>query len=146
MGRVVLIHPGSGGRDKCWPLDRFETLIDTLRSRGHDVIPILGEAELERWPDETLDRWRSRYHAQTPRSLDDLHALMTHAALYVGNDAGPTHLAAWIGLPTIALFGPTDPRVWAPLGPRVTLLAPPTPRPIDWLPPSTVLTACGANR
>ena len=47
-----------------------------------------------------------------------LAALLARAGAYVGNDSGVTHLAAASGAPTIALFGPTDPRVWAPLGPR----------------------------
>jgi ADP-heptose:LPS heptosyltransferase len=54
-----------------------------------------------------------------------LGALLARAALYVGNDSGVTHLAAAWGAPTLALFGPTDPAQWAPLGPRVrTLRAP----------------------
>ena len=49
-------------------------------------------------------------------------ALMTEAALYLGNDSGITHLAAACGTPTIALFGPTDLQIWAPLGPRVRII------------------------
>jgi ADP-heptose:LPS heptosyltransferase len=41
---------------------------------------------------------------------------------FVGNDSGITHLAAYLGCPTIALFGPTDPRMWGPLGRRVKIL------------------------
>ncbi len=55
----------------------------------------------------------------------NLHALATvlsRASLYVGNDSGVTHLAAALGVPTIALFGPTDPRSWAPVGPRVAIV------------------------
>jgi ADP-heptose:LPS heptosyltransferase len=51
-----------------------------------------------------------------------LAALLARAGAYVGNDSGVTHLAAASGAPTIALFGPTDPRVWAPLGPRVEVI------------------------
>jgi ADP-heptose:LPS heptosyltransferase len=43
---------------------------------------------------------------------------------YVGNDSGVSHLAAALGVPTIAVFGPTDPTVWAPLGPKVAVVAP----------------------
>ena len=42
--------------------------------------------------------------------------------VYVGNDAGMTHLAAALGVPTVALFGPTNPTVWQPLGPQVRVL------------------------
>jgi ADP-heptose:LPS heptosyltransferase len=56
------------------------------------------------------------------RPLRELGAILARAGLYVGNDSGITHLAAAWGAPTLALFGPTDPAVWAPLGPRVTSL------------------------
>jgi ADP-heptose:LPS heptosyltransferase len=48
-----------------------------------------------------------------------LGALLAKAGLYVGNDSGISHLAAAAGAPTLALFGPTDPAAWAPVGPRV---------------------------
>ncbi len=47
---------------------------------------------------------------------------MAGARLYIGNDSGITHLAAAIGIPTLALFGPTSPATWAPRGPNVTVL------------------------
>ncbi len=49
--------------------------------------------------------------------------MLRHAGLFVGNDSGLSHLAAVVGAPTLVLFGPTDPRLWAPIGPRVTVLA-----------------------
>ena len=54
--------------------------------------------------------------------LGRLAALMRIASLYLGNDSGITHLAAACGAPTIALFGPTDPRIWAPRGPKVKII------------------------
>jgi hypothetical protein len=54
-----------------------------------------------------------------------LAAVLARAGLFLGNDAGITHLAAAAGAPTLALYGPTDPALWAPVGPRVlTLRAP----------------------
>ncbi len=129
----VVVHPGSGGRAKCWPAERFERLIEALRQRGHSVRPIVGEVEAATWPGDRLDRWRRTLGLSVCDSLDALHDEVVAARLYVGNDAGPTHLAAQLGLPTLALFGPTDPARWAPRGPAVTVLAPPAPRPIDWL-------------
>jgi ADP-heptose:LPS heptosyltransferase len=51
-----------------------------------------------------------------------LGAVLAHAGLYVGNDSGVSHLAAAWGAPVLALFGPTDPAQWAPVGPRVKVL------------------------
>jgi ADP-heptose:LPS heptosyltransferase len=53
-----------------------------------------------------------------------LKGILVHAALYLGNDAGTTHLSALIGTPTVAIYGPTDPVLWAPRGPEVRLLTP----------------------
>src|SRR5262249_17739144 len=51
-----------------------------------------------------------------------LAALLRRARLFLGNDSGLGHLAGLLGVPTLALFGPTDPPRWAPLGPRVRVL------------------------
>jgi heptosyltransferase III len=54
--------------------------------------------------------------------IDDLYELacwLAKARLYIGNDSGITHLAAAVGTPVLALFGPTDPEVWAPRGQNV---------------------------
>jgi ADP-heptose:LPS heptosyltransferase len=48
--------------------------------------------------------------------------VLAHAQLFVGNDAGPTHLAALMGVPTVAIFGPSDPVRWSPVGPKVSLV------------------------
>src|SRR5207302_7263558 len=52
-------------------------------------------------------------------NLYDLACWLARARVYIGNDSGISHLAAAVGTPTIVLFGPTDPAVWAPLGSRV---------------------------
>ncbi len=60
------------------------------------------------------------------RRFEDLYELacwLAAARIYIGNDSGPTHLAAAVGTPVVALFGPTDPAVWAPRGPRVAIAA-----------------------
>jgi len=111
----VIIHPGSGGRAKNWPLDRFKTLAARLTHCGRQVEWCLGPAEHEAGFDckgEVLCR-------------DELMALTPDfcgAKLYVGNDSGITHLAAACGCRTLALFGPTDPVVWAPQGEHVKVL------------------------
>jgi len=135
----VVIHPGSGGLDKCWPADRFEALLDHLTAIGREAWVILGEAEREQGAADPFVRWRSRYPLHEPTDLLALSQLIARAGVYVGNDAGPTHLAAQLGVPTIALFGPTDPNIWQPRGPTVRVVAPPSPRPMNWLPVEPVI-------
>jgi ADP-heptose:LPS heptosyltransferase len=117
-----VIHPGSGGRAKCWPPDRFEALIERLSAGGHRVLPVLGEVELERWPVPDVTRWRQRHRAEAVGSLDRLCDVLRAARLFIGNDSGPAHLAAWLGVPTVALFGPSDAAQWSPRGPAVRVL------------------------
>jgi len=136
----VVLHPGSGGEAKCWPLERWLDLADRLRARGDDARLIFGEAEAHRW----TDAQRAAVEAAGGRGLATLEALveaLLPAPRYVGHDAGPSHLAAQLGVPTLALFGPTDPAVWAPVGADVSVLAPPQPRAMDWLEVGTVESA-----
>jgi len=114
----LALHPGSGSPAKNWPAARFAELLRSLaparwllvRGPADDA----GADVLERVPGACVAR-------DVP--LRVLAALLARAGAYVGNDSGITHLAAAGGAPTIALFGPTDPRIWAPVGPRVEVLA-----------------------
>lgn len=141
-GGPIVVHPGSGGVDKCWPIERYESLVRQLLERGASVLPLLGEAEAERWPKDRLDHWVRQKGAKVFGTLHELHGALAGASGYIGNDSGPTHLAAQMGLATLALFGPTDPRVWAPVGPSVTVLAPKSPEAMGWLEVQRVLDAC----
>ena len=119
----VLVHPGSGSPAKNWPAEKFADLLNRLRAAGRRATLVLGEVERETMPKADRDRLAAAADAVAePADLAALHALLKTAAAHVGNDSGPTHLAAILGLPTLALFGPTDPARWSPLGPRVTVL------------------------
>jgi ADP-heptose:LPS heptosyltransferase len=89
----VVIHPGSGSARKNWPF--FDQLLERLP----------GSRPLPR--DLTL--------TELARYLRSIRAL-------IGNDSGITHLAAYSGCPTLALFGPTDPRTWGPIGRRCRVI------------------------
>jgi ADP-heptose:LPS heptosyltransferase len=124
----LAIHPGSGSARKNWPFERFLALADALAPEAPWLLA-LGPAEerlLER-PAHDPRAARVLAHAVTAREapLRVLGALFAHAGLYAGNDSGATHLAAACGVPTLALFGPTDPQVWAPEGAHVTALRAP---------------------
>ena len=118
----VLLHPGSGSAKKNWPVDGWLDLANRLRDAGRRVRVILGEVEQERVNADAAAAFEAVADVQRPGDLPELLFLLRGAGGYVGHDTGPTHLAATIGLPTVALFGPaTDPAVWQPLGPRVTV-------------------------
>jgi hypothetical protein len=115
--RFLAVHPGSGSPSKRWPADRFAQTLDAL-----DVDRFLlveGPADAE-----AAGVLHTRGGAVAARGLAPrlLGALLAEAAAFVGNDSGVTHLAAAWGAPTVALFGPTDPAVWSPVGPRVIVV------------------------
>jgi heptosyltransferase III len=104
----AVIHPFSGSPRKNWPLENFQALAAKLEPdlpvrwcAGNDDPPL---PDAVRFPD-----------------LYDLACWLAKASLYVGNDSGITHLAAAVGTPVLAFFGPTDPAVWAPRGPNVRI-------------------------
>jgi heptosyltransferase-3 len=102
----AVIHPFSGSPRKNWPLENFRELARQLE----DEMPVRWCSGLE----DPLIEGAVRF--------DDLYELarwLARARLYIGNDSGITHLAAAVGTPVLALFGPTDPAVWAPRGEHV---------------------------
>jgi len=120
-GGPIVLHVGAGSEAKRWPLDRWVALAKVLRDEGRTVMFIAGEVEAERFA--ASDR-RSFDHAggRFLESLDELADTLRCASVFVGCDSGPSHLAAQLGVPTVALFGPTDPAVWGPVGPRVVVV------------------------
>lgn len=122
-GGGVVIHPGSGSPVKCWPLERFLELAMRWKSQGQAVRFLIGEVERERWGPEKVKTLCATGTVVEPQSYVDLLAELSTADVFVGNDSGPGHLAAIIGVPSVSLFGPTDPIVWRPLGPRCRVLA-----------------------
>ncbi|GAB4193159.1 MAG: hypothetical protein Kow00105_07250 [Phycisphaeraceae bacterium] len=137
----IAIHPGSGGEHKCWPADRYEAVIQSVLQAGYPVRVLLGETEIDRWPADRLEHWQTGYGAEVFETLDQLYEALSNCRAYLGNDSGPTHLAAQMGLPTLALFGPTDPTLWAPVGRNVKVLSPPSPTDMSWLEVQTVIDA-----
>jgi ADP-heptose:LPS heptosyltransferase len=119
------IQPFSGSRRKNWPLEKYQRLAARLEKH----IPV---------------KWCAGPSEDLPGAVrfDDLYQLacwLRGAAVYVGNDSGITHLAAAAGVPTVALFGPTDPELWAPRGPRVCIIK---AEPIERISEEQVYAAC----
>lgn len=102
----AVIHPFSGSQRKNWPLDRFFELARRVRA------PVQWCAG----PSEELDG------AMRFEDLYDLACWLATARLYIGNDSGISHLAAAVGTPVVAIFGPSDPAIWTPRGEKVRII------------------------
>lgn len=118
----VIIHPGSGSREKCWPLQRFVELARQLKQSDRTVRFVTGEVEQERWTQADLQTLAAVAPHRACTTYAQLLEEISTADLFIGNDSGPAHLAGIVGVPTITLFGPTDPANWKPLGCRVRVL------------------------
>ena len=120
--RLVVMHPGSGGRHKCWHVENFTGVAEMLRSVDVEPVFLLGPVELERFDPAKKARLCDTATCLTHLALSDVVAVLSCADAFVGNDSGVTHLAAGMGLPTFALFGPTNPTQYRPIGPALTVL------------------------
>ncbi len=121
--RMVAVHPGSGGAQKCWPAEHFANLIERLVSKGQSILLLAGPADRDRMhtilrllPNSPL----LRLFIDAPLSV--VATELCSCLGFIGNDAGITHLSAMLGVPTLALFGPTDPRIWQPYGRSVSII------------------------
>jgi ADP-heptose:LPS heptosyltransferase len=118
----VAVHPGSGSPAKNWPAERYAALLDLLAGQhGLAAIVLGGPADASALL-VLHDQASSVPSPIVDRPLLVVAALLRRAAAFVGNDSGLAHLAGLLGLPTLALFGPSDPTLWTPLGPRVRLV------------------------
>jgi len=115
---VVLLSPGTSPRQrwKRWPVEHYSRLASELKT-AVGALPLVvwgpGEEELAR---SIVSGSRGDAVAAPPTSLRLLAAILRRCSLFVGADTGPMHLAWGVGCPVVALFGPTDPRLNAPLG------------------------------
>ena len=111
-GRPVLppyavIHPTASQPDKTWPATGFLAAARFLRqSLDLDSVFIAG-------PGEDLAAFRA-YRTVVGAPLGEIKSLLSGAALFLGNDSGPAHMAAAFGLPVVAIFGASDPAIWHP--------------------------------
>ena len=121
--RIVAIHPGSGSETKNWPMRLWAELGWRLCEEASDIALLLIEGEADGEAGQFIAQaWKELPHTRARLlPLPILAALLRESALYLGHDTGITHLAAAArrDLPVIALFGPSDPGVWAPPRPGV---------------------------
>jgi ADP-heptose:LPS heptosyltransferase len=126
-GPWLAVGPGSGHPLKNWPLAHYYEVSRTLAwDYGLKVVWLAGPAEEAMLPYLAGLAAAQGQVLLANRPLARVARVLSRCRLYLGNDSGLTHLAAAVGAPgVLALFGPSDPRVWAPLGPQVRVLAAP---------------------
>lgn len=117
----IALHVGAGTSAKMWPLERYALLAETLRERhGATLVFVGGQADVD-----SIERIRARIGepllvAAGRLTLLETAALMKRCAAFVGNDSGPAHIAAAVGLPALVIFsGTNEPAVWRPWGEHV---------------------------
>jgi heptosyltransferase-1 len=107
----ILIAPTAGWGAKEWPLTSYAALIPFIEAHGYRVLLNATPTATRNLPGQPI-----------PSTLPQLIALTRRAALVIGGDTGPVHLAAALGRPTLALFGPTDPARNGPAFPNARTL------------------------
>lgn len=112
---VIVIHPGSGSRGKCWHWEHFIQTAADLRSNGIQPVFLLGPAEQERFEPEALAAIH-QFCVLENLPLTQVLQVLTQADAFLGNDSGIGHLAAGMGKKTLVLFGPSNPKQYAPRG------------------------------
>ena len=121
--RIAIGAGASYGSAKCWPPPRFAELANRLQSENDADVILFGtaaEAAVTRAISSELRRPSIDLTEKT--LVADLPALLSQCHLFIGNDSGAMHVAAGVGLPVVALFGPTDPFGTSPVTPRCTII------------------------
>lgn len=122
--KLVAMHPGSGGPRKCWCIENFLAIAAELASEDVEVVFLLGPVESDRFGDTDVRHQINRVgRCLSGLSLAEVLAVLSCVDGFIGNDSGITHLAAAMGVKTIAVFGPTKPSVYRPVGPDVTVFS-----------------------
>jgi heptosyltransferase I len=117
--RLVYANPAARWESKHWDVKAWAELADLLTERaGASVIFAGGPGDLSHIEEITALMKQDALVAAGCLSLGDAVALMELCSVYVGVDSGPMHVAAFAGIPVVALFGPTDPAKVGPYGPR----------------------------
>jgi lipopolysaccharide heptosyltransferase I len=119
----IIINPGGGWPAKCWAPENYVELIRQLATEFSGKIFLTGSAAEEPALERILRQAETRQAAYFRSTLLQYIALARRARLFVGGDTGPLHLAAAVGTPIVALYGPTDPKRNGPFSPSDIVLA-----------------------
>ncbi|MEW6416968.1 MAG: glycosyltransferase family 9 protein [Nitrospirota bacterium] len=119
---IISIHPGAGKIYKQWASDGFAKVSDWLSSKGFQVVFVGSSGDLNKINEISSFLKHQSYNLGGMLSIGELMALFEMSSLYIGNDSGPMHLAAAMGIPVIALFGPGINSRWRPLTEKAVVL------------------------
>jgi len=121
--RVAIGAGASYGSAKCWPPEKFTDVANRLTTQfDADVILFGTPAESSVSSAISAGLHRPPIDLTGKTAIADLPALLSQCHLFIGNDSGAMHVAAAVGLPVVAVFGPTDPHGTAPVTPRCTVI------------------------
>jgi heptosyltransferase-2 len=121
--RIAIGAGASYGSAKCWPPERFADFVNRCRRHTDSDVIFFGTAAEQPVSDAIAAGINGpviRLVGKT--AIADLPALLSRCQLFVGNDSGAMHVAAAVGLPVVAIFGPTDPYGTAPITPKCTIV------------------------
>jgi len=123
---LIVMHPGSGGARKCWPLEGYKSVFKMLDDFCQPfILFISGPVEVGSFggslQEFLLDNPLRSAHMEN-QELAMVAAVLSMTDLYLGNDSGISHLAGCLGAQSVVLFGPTDPVLWKPLGDYVRVV------------------------
>lgn len=111
-GAPIVLHSGAGQPTRIWPLERFAEVAVRLREAGRTVLVLCDPPQLAEW------RRLGEPRVQAPTQIGVLLDILANAAVFIGNDAGPGHVAALCDIPTFTVFGPQLPQLFAPAHPQ----------------------------
>lgn len=144
-GKTIAIHPGSGSERKNWPIASYAEIIKTLWQENCAVLLLAGPADEQKlaYLQHHLTPPPGLYRTLVNAPLLEIVQEIQQCRGYLGNDSGITHLAAMLGVPTVAIFGPTSRTSnWEPLGKHVCVIQQPE---LNFLTPVTVMAVMQAN-
>jgi ADP-heptose:LPS heptosyltransferase len=146
-GPLVVVHPGARLVTKCWPPESFAAVCDVIAQRfGGRVLVLRGHGEGPMVAALLAAAQIKPATVERALPVPELAALLKEADLFLGNDSGPMHVAAAVGTPVVALFGPQLPSRWGPMGEgHITLRPPdcaPCPFPAACRPPDFATMLC----
>ncbi len=155
---LAMIHPGSGSRHKCVTPAVLLPVLEGLETEGVHPLLLDGPADHE-MVQRLLIHMARHPILVSGLSIRLLAGVLSQVDLFLGHDSGVTHLAALLGTPTVALFGPTESARWAPRGRAVTVIRENPCRCASWdavgnciekpcleLSPPAILAACRTIR